>query len=219
MERYVFLDVETTGFSHAKGDKVLEIGCVEVVNRIITKNEFHFYINPQRDIPADSTNVHGITAERVANEPIFEKIAQEFIDFIGEDTLVAHNSSFDIGFLNYELGFAGYNIDLNKHNKVIDSLVVARSKYAGARNSLDALCKRFEIDITSREKHGALLDSQLLAKVYLLMTGGQSSFDLASSSQGAKSSSKSQIQASKMVSAVVSEEDIEKNKNIINQIT
>lgn len=181
--RQVMLDTETTGFNFKDGDRLLEIGAIEVINRKVTGETFHIYLNPERDIPEEAIKIHGITNEFVKDKPIFdEKIASSFIDFIKDSEVVIHNAAFDLGFLNGELS------RLNKIKKtnfkevetyceVIDSLRLANEKFLGSRNNLDALCKRFGIDNSARDLHGAVLDAQLLAEVYLELTGGQVSFE------------------------------------------
>lgn len=166
-------DTETTGFKPEEGHKLVEIGAIRVKNKIPMtgdENVFHMYINPERDIPEESTKVHGITNEKVANCPTFPEIADQFLTFIGNSPLVAHNAQFDMNFINYQLKEIGKS---ELANEVVDSLKIARRKFPGARASLDALCNRFEIDNTSRTFHGALLDSELLAEVYLNLCGGR----------------------------------------------
>ncbi|MFN3234962.1 MAG: DNA polymerase III subunit epsilon [Gammaproteobacteria bacterium] len=174
--RQVVLDTETTGLNPEEGHKIIEIGCIEILDRRVTGNHYHQYINPQRNIDEGAVKVHGITTNFLADKPVFSDIADEFIAFIEGAELIIHNAPFDIGFLNHELKALGH-----KHQKVekicsiIDTLKMARHQHAGQRNSLDALCKRYEVDASQRDYHGALLDSELLAQVYLAMTGGQSS--------------------------------------------
>ena len=169
--REIVLDTETTGMDPVRGDKLVEIGCVELMNHLPTGNTYHVYINPERDIPAEATAVHGITNERVANEPTFGEIVGGFLDFIGDARLVIHNAEFDMKFINAELKTFGFpSVD---HRRVLDTLRMAREKFPGSPANLDALCRRFGIDNSSRTFHGALLDSQLLAEVYLEMLGGR----------------------------------------------
>lgn len=166
--RTVILDTETTGLSPKTGHRIIEIGCVELIDRIETGNIFHTYINPDRNIPDSSTKIHGITDQKVANKPKFNEIADSFLNFIDNSKLIIHNAPFDIGFLNFELAQAKYNQISSK--QVIDTLPLARQKFPGSPASLDALCKRFNISLENRKYHGALLDSQLLASVYLELT-------------------------------------------------
>jgi DNA polymerase-3 subunit epsilon len=171
MKREIILDTETTGMDPAKGDKIIEIGCIEVMNLMPTGRTFHHYINPERDIPADATAVHGITLAMVQNKPVFLELAADLVEFIGDATIVAHNAPFDLKFINSELRACGYAAFEN--SRVVDTLVMARKMAPGAPASLDALCKRFGIDNTKRTLHGALLDAQLLAEVYLELRGGR----------------------------------------------
>ena len=169
--REIILDTETTGLDAAKGDRVVEIGAIELINHIPTGETFHVYINPERNMPAEAEAVHGLSSSFLADKPVFAAIADDFLNFIGDASLVIHNASFDVGFLNAELGY------LRKPplaaGRVIDTLHLARQKHPGASNSLDALCRRYNIDNTRRTKHGALLDSELLADVYLELIGGR----------------------------------------------
>jgi DNA polymerase-3 subunit epsilon len=181
-DRKIFLDTETTGLYPRNGDKVIEIGCVEFVAGVRTGSTFQAYINPQREVPEEAFRVHGISDEFLQDKPIFSKIVGDFLAYISNSTLVIHNATFDINFLNYELGILGYP-EIPMH-RVIDTLKLARKKFPGAPASLDALCKRFNISLKNRDKHGALLDAELLASVYVEMTGGsQSSLDLGSTAQ------------------------------------
>lgn len=174
MSRQIVLDTETTGMDPATGDRIVEIGCVEMVDRMLTGNHFHVYINPERDMPVEAFNVHGLSEEFLSDKPVFEKIAQDFVNYIDGGELIIHNATFDMKFLDHELQKVGQK-SLTSQCSVIDSLKVARDMYPGQRNSLDALCKRLGIDNSKRTLHGALLDSEILAQVYLAMTGGQDS--------------------------------------------
>ena len=171
MTREIVFDTETTGFEYAKGDRLVEIGAVELVNHMPTGVTFHQYINPERDVPEEVVKVHGLTYDFLKDFPVFEKVADQWLDFVGDATLVAHNASFDMNFVNYELKQIGRK-ELD-WSRVVDRLEIARMVFGGARCSLDALCKRFEIDNSSRTFHGALLDAQLLAEVYLELLGGK----------------------------------------------
>lgn len=172
MARDIVLDTETTGMDPLKGDRIIEIGAVELINLMPTGRTCQIYINPERDIPADATAVHGITDEFVKDKPIFLECYTEFMDFIADDsTLVIHNAEFDMKFLNWELQHVGHKP--LAWNRVVDTLMMARKKFPGSPANLDALCRRFEIDNTSRTYHGALLDSELLAEVYLELLGGR----------------------------------------------
>jgi DNA polymerase-3 subunit epsilon len=174
--RIVVLDTETTGLSPQDGHRIIEIGCVEMVKRRLTGKRFHVYINPDRSIDDGAIAVHGITNEFLKDKPVFEDIVEEFLGFIKDSELVIHNAPFDIGFLNYELSLLKQKAGaIEDYSAVFDTLAYARKKHPGQRNSLDALCKRYCIDNSHRDLHGALLDSEILADVFLLMTGGQSS--------------------------------------------
>lgn len=170
--REIVLDTETTGMDPATGDKLVEIGCVELENHIPTGRTYHQYINPERDVPAGAVAVHGLTQERLKNEPIFGEVVGDFLDFIGSDSkLVIHNAEFDMKFINAELKTYGFpSVD---KKRIVDTLMMARRKFPGSPASLDALCRRFNIDNSNRTLHGALLDSELLAEVYLELLGGR----------------------------------------------
>ncbi|MDF1583013.1 MAG: DNA polymerase III subunit epsilon [Methyloprofundus sp.] len=172
--RQVVLDTETTGLNPKEGHRIIEIGCVELINRRLTDRKFHMYINPERKIDQGAIEVHGITNESLQDKPLFKDVADDFLDFIRGAELIIHNAPFDIGFMDHE--FALLNQAIGKTEEfctVFDSLVYARKKHPGQRNSLDALCKRYGIDNSHRDLHGALLDAEILSDVYLLMTGGQ----------------------------------------------
>lgn len=169
--REIVLDTETTGLDPKSGDRVVEIGCLELVNHLATENTFHVYINPERDMPAEAFEVHGLSEEFLATKPVFADIAAEFVEFVGDAPLVIHNARFDIGFLNAELDRLGFaEIPMSQS---VDTVTMARKKFPGAPASLDALCRRFGIDNSARTKHGALLDAELLAEVYLELIGGR----------------------------------------------
>jgi DNA polymerase III subunit epsilon len=171
--RQVFLDTETTGLNAEGGDRIVEIGCIELFNRRSTGKTLHHYINPQRSSHPDAVRVHGITDDFLADKPLFASIADELLAFVADAEVIAHNASFDMGFLNAELDRLGKGKFANHAGSITDSLQLAREMYPGKSNSLDALCKRLEVDSSQREKHGALLDASLLAEVYLRMTRGQ----------------------------------------------
>ncbi len=169
--REIVLDTETTGLDPKSGHRVVEIGCVELINHLPTGAVYHVYINPERDIPEDALRVHGITAEFLADKPRFAEIAADFVAFIGDAPLIIHNAAFDVGFLNAELERLGYAaLPLER---AVDTVQIARKRFPGAQASLDALCRRFEIDLSGRDLHGALLDCRLLAEVYLELRGGR----------------------------------------------
>jgi len=169
--REIVLDTETTGLDPLQGHRLVEIGAVELFNHIPTGNTYHTFINPQRDVPREAEAVHGLSVEFLKDKPVFAQIAGEFLEFIGETVLIIHNASFDVGFLNSELGFIKQPPIL--HERIIDTLTLAKKRHPMGPNSLDALCKRYGIDIAKRTKHGALLDSELLASVYLELIGGR----------------------------------------------
>lgn len=169
LHREIVLDTETTGLDPLKGDRLIEIGCIELLNRIPSGKEFHRYINPERDVPAEAEAVHGLTTAFLLDKPLFSEVARDFLEFIGGDMLVIHNAAFDIGFLNAELTRLKY--PAIRPERVLDTLALARRKHPGGANTLDALCKRYGIDASKRIKHGALMDSLLLADVYVELLG------------------------------------------------
>lgn len=169
--REIIFDTETTGFDPNSGDRIVEIGCIELINRMPTGENFHCYVNPEREVPASAAKIHGLTAEFLADHPVFAEVAEAFLEFVGDSALVAHNADFDRRFINWELEKAGF--EPIAAARMIDTLVIARSKYPGAQNSLDALCKRLGVDNSHRALHGALLDCELLSEVYLELSGGR----------------------------------------------
>ena len=179
--RQIILDTETTGLEPSQGHRVIEIGCVELVNRRVTGQTFHRYLNPERDIDDGAIAVHGLSRADLAGQPKFAEIADELLAFIEDAELVAHNASFDVGFLDAELAHCGRSLKLGERCHVLDTLALAREMHPGQRNSLDALCKRYNVDNSRRELHGALLDARILADVYLAMTGGQATLELSGS--------------------------------------
>jgi DNA polymerase-3 subunit epsilon len=177
--RQIVLDTETTGLEPAHGHRIIEIGCVELLNRRITGRTFHRYLNPERDIDAGALAVHGISRESLADQPRFAEIADALLEFLEGAEIVAHNASFDVSFLDAELARCGRSLRLAERCPVLDTLALAREMHPGQRNNLDALCKRYNVNNTGRELHGALLDARILAEVYLAMTGGQAALELA----------------------------------------
>lgn len=172
--RQVVLDTETTGLSTAQGHRIIEIGCVELVNRRLTGREFHRFLNPDRDIDEGAERVHGISRADLETQPRFPEVVEELLEFLGGAELVIHNADFDIGFLEHELRLMKHpSPSMAAHAGILDTLMLAREMHPGQRNSLDALCKRYEVDASKRDVHGALIDAELLARVYLAMTGGQ----------------------------------------------
>ncbi len=201
--RQIVLDTETTGIDPAEGHRIIEIGCVELMERQLTGRNYHVYINPDREVEAEAITVHGITNEFLADKPRFAEIADEFFEFIKGAELVIHNAPFDVGFIDHELGMLNKRRQapalgpVRDHCRILDTLVMAREMHPGQRNSLDALCKRYDIDNGHRVLHGALLDAEILADVYLAMTGGQTALTLDAESGGDK---KQQNQASEGLS-------------------
>ncbi len=169
--REIVFDTETTGLSPAGGDRMVEIGCIEMIGRVETGRHYHAYFNPQRSMPGEAEAVHGLGDTFLSDKPLFADMVEELLEFIGDSPLVAHNASFDFGFLNHELGRCGRpSVCMTR---MVDTLTIARSRHPGAKHSLDALCTRFGVDRSQRVKHGALLDAQLLAQVYIELTGGR----------------------------------------------
>ncbi|RTK92334.1 MAG: DNA polymerase III subunit epsilon [Rickettsiales bacterium] len=175
MIREIILDTETTGLSPNDGHRIVEIGALEMIDKVLTGEKFHFYINPQRDMPLEAYKIHGISNQFLQDKPLFKDIADKFLDFIKDSTLVIHNAPFDVRFLNHELSLL--NLPSLELSVVIDTLIIARRAFPGAKVNLDALCKRFKVDNSSRQYHGALKDAELLSEVYIELTGGrQTSF-------------------------------------------
>ena len=184
LKRQIVLDTETTGIDPKAGHRIIEIGCVELINRRLTGNNFHVYINPQRDIEEEAIDVHGITNEFLRDKPLYHQIAQESFEYIKGAELIIHNAPFDVGFMDNEFSLLqqGYP-NTHEYCEVLDTLVMARNLHPGQKNSLDALCRRYDIDNSKRTLHGALLDSEILADVYLAMTGGQVKMNLANNTE------------------------------------
>jgi len=184
--RQIVLDTETTGLDPRQGHRIIEIGCVELLNRRLSGNTFHVYINPERLVEAEAMAVHGISNEYLADKPVFRTIAKDFIEFIQGAQLVIHNAPFDVGFMDHEFArLSGVQSTKTEQMcSILDTLGLARQKHPGQKNNLDALCKRYGIDNGHREKHGALLDAEILADVYLMMTGGQTALNLSGKGKG-----------------------------------
>ena len=176
--RQIILDTETTGLEPSEGHRIIEIGCVELVDRRLSHKHLHQYLNPERDIEDGALEVHGISREFLQDKPLFGDVVEEFLAFIEGAELIINNAPFDVGFLDHELSLLGRQDRIGDHARVLDTLELARDLHPGQRNSLDALCKRYEVDNSSRKLHGALLDAEILADVYLAMTGGQSDLGL-----------------------------------------
>ena len=216
MNRQIILDTETTGLDFKTGHRVIEIGCVEIVNRKFTGNEYHTYINPERESDEGALRVHGLTTEFLSDKPKFSEIYEEFINFIKDAELLIHNAEFDIGFLDNEIKLVSKDLNPveNEVLKITDTLQIAREKHPGQRNSLDALVSRYEINGYDRELHGALLDSKILGDVYLSMTGGQSDLDFSNTeNENNIDSSKDQIATRKKLK-VIKVSPKEKTRNI-----
>jgi DNA polymerase-3 subunit epsilon len=207
MNRQIILDTETTGLDRKSGHRVIEIGCVEIINRKYTGNEFHVYLNPERDSDPGALEVHGLTTEFLSDKPKFEEIYEDFINFVKDSELLIHNAEFDIGFLNHEIKLMSKKLNtVDKHvSAITDTLQIAREKHPGQRNSLDALVNRYEVGGYDRELHGALLDSKILGDVYLAMTGGQSTLDFTS-----------QNEDKEQANQITSSNDINLNLTVVN---
>ncbi|MCE3255112.1 MAG: polymerase epsilon subunit [Rickettsiaceae bacterium] len=176
--REICLDTETTGLDPKDGHRIIEIGCIEIIGKVRTGKSFHVYINPEREVPEEAVKIHGITGEFLKDKPKFLEVVKDFLAFIADSKLVIHNAGFDMKFINHHL--RGCNLEIIERGNVVDTLEIARNKFPGAGNSLDALCKRFSIDASRRVKHGALLDAELLADIYIELMGGNqiSMFDI-----------------------------------------
>ncbi|MBL4647421.1 MAG: DNA polymerase III subunit epsilon [Gammaproteobacteria bacterium] len=194
MTRQIVLDTETTGLSPKQGHRIIEIGCVELVNRRLTGQHYHQYINPQREIDPGAQKVHGITSDFLQDKPYFTDVVDEFLTFIKGAELIIHNAPFDVGFINHEFKLLRTKLGkIEKYCQILDTLAMARALHPGQRNSLDALCKRYEVDNTGRDLHGGLLDAQLLALTYLAMTTGQDSLFADEQHNGSAATSKQSI--------------------------
>ena len=218
MDREIVLDTETTGLDPNSGDRLIEIGCIELINRIPSGREFHVYINPDRDVPLEAQNVHGITTDFLRDKPRFTEIARKFLQFIADDDLVIHNAAFDIGFLNAEL--ERIPLMAISMDRVVDTLQLARRKHPAGPNSLDALCKRYGVDNSKRVKHGALMDSVLLAEVYLELLGErQATFELSDASNRktlkARKNNAATLQRHKPLESRLSNETEERHRSFI----
>ena len=186
--RQIVLDTETTGLETSQDHRIIEIGCVELVNRKLTGKHYHQYINPQRNVDEGAMQVHGIKDEFLEDKPLFENIVDEFLAFVGDSELVIHNAPFDVGFIDHELSkLSKKPKSIANSCQIVDTLALARNKHPGQRNNLDALCKRYMVDNSQRDLHGALLDAEILADVYLVMTGGQVNLNINDQSTSDKS--------------------------------
>ena len=215
--RQVFLDTETTGLDPNQGHRIIEIAAVEINNRQLSENQFHMYVNPERDIDAAAQEVHGITLEFLKDKSFFKDIAEDFLSFIRESELIIHNAPFDIGFLNMELGRMGLSNVEDHIEKVTDSLVMARELRPGQRNNLDALCRAYKVDNSKRSQHGALLDAQLLSEVYLNMTRGQEDIAI-NFSQDEKKLNLGKVNQNQLKVVHANEEDISSHEAYLEKI-
>ncbi|MDB2679731.1 DNA polymerase III subunit epsilon [Methylophilaceae bacterium] len=215
--RQVFLDTETTGLDPNQGHRIIEIAAVEINNRQLSENQFHMYVNPERDIDAAAQEVHGITLEFLKDKSFFKDIAEDFLSFIRGSELIIHNAPFDIGFLNMELGRMGLSNVEDHIEKVTDSLVMARELRPGQRNNLDALCRAYKVDNSKRSQHGALLDAQLLSEVYLNMTRGQEDIAI-NFSQDEKKLNLGKVNQNQLKVVHANEEDISSHKAYLEKI-
>ncbi|MEI7949397.1 MAG: DNA polymerase III subunit epsilon [Gammaproteobacteria bacterium] len=192
--RQIVLDTETTGLDPSQGHRIIEIGCVELLNRKHTGRHLHVYLNPEREVDAGALEVHGITDEFLADKPLFAAISDTFLEFVKGAELIIHNAPFDIGFLNNELALLNKgHAAMSEYCSVLDTLAMARKKHPGQKNNLDALCRRYQVDNSQRELHGALKDAEILADVYLMMTGGQSTLGLGYEGTGENNSASTQV--------------------------
>jgi DNA polymerase-3 subunit epsilon len=217
VERQIILDTETTGIGHEQGHRLIEIGCVELVDRRLTGKHFHRYINPKRKVDEGAFRVHGLSDEFLADKPLFSEIKDEFLEFIQGAELIIHNATFDVGFLNAELARLSSNLRIERFCKVTDTLEMARKKHPGQKNNLDALCKRYQIDSSDRVLHGALLDAQLLADVYMAMTSGQKKMDFSEQAHSALSSPEMSLKSQSPV-IMASEKEMNAHQAILSQI-
>ena len=215
--RQVFLDTETTGLDPNQGHRIIEIAAVEINNRQLSENQFHMYVNPERDIDAAAQEVHGITLEFLKDKSFFKDIAEDFLSFIRGSELIIHNAPFDIGFLNMELGRMGLSNVEDNIEKVTDSLVMARELRPGQRNNLDALCRAYKVDNSKRSQHGALLDAQLLSEVYLNMTRGQEDIAI-NFSQDEKKLNLGKVNQNQLKVVHANEEDISSHEAYLEKI-
>ena len=215
--RQVFLDTETTGLDPNQGHRIIEIAAVEINNRQLSENQFHMYVNPERNIDAAAQEVHGITLEFLKDKSFFKDIAEDFLSFIRGSELIIHNAPFDIGFLNMELGRMGLSNVEDHIEKVTDSLVMARELRPGQRNNLDALCRAYKVDNSKRSQHGALLDAQLLSEVYLNMTRGQGDIEI-NFSQDEKKLNLGKVNQNQLKVVHANEEDISSHEAYLEKI-
>ena len=219
--RQIILDTETTGISVDSGHRVIEIGMVEIIDRRLTGNDFQAYLNPERKIDPATIPIHGLTDEFISDKPFFKDIASDFLSYIQNSEVIMHNAPFDSSFINNEFVLTGIEQRLEDICEITDSLTLARKKHPGQRNSLDALCSRYEVNTSSRELHGALIDAKLLANVYLLMTGGQVGFFSSSNEKDQDSHTKSDFDFSKrkIITINPDESDIKAHKDYLKKLS
>ena len=217
--RQIVLDTETTGLETSQDHRIIEIGCVEMVNRKLTGRHYHQYINPQRKVDEGAMEVHGITDQFLEDKPVYAAISSDFLNFLDGAELVIHNAPFDVGFINHELKkLSGKHSALASRCKIIDTLALARQKHPGQKNNLDALCKRYGVDNSQRDLHGALLDAEILADVYLAMTGGQTSFDLAKENSSKKHSVYEKKLTDNFIVQVATDNELLEHNKLCNKI-
>ena len=218
--RQIFLDTETTGLSAENGDRVIEIGCVELLHRKLTGNNLHFYLNPERDSHEDALRVHGITNEFLKDKPKFAQVVDQFLDFVQGAEIIIHNAPFDIGFLNKELELQGRKPFTTYVDSITDTLVMAKEMFPGKRNSLDSLCDRLEVDNSGRTLHGALLDAELLADVYINMTRGQDALlmEVEGNDSATVSSERADLSRYQLPVIAASEQEISQHEDVLAQL-
>ena len=218
--RQIVLDTETTGLSPEAGDRIIEIGCVELLNRKLTGNNFHCYLNPDRDIHEDAMKVHGISTEFLSDKPRFENIVDEFLSYVQDAQIIIHNAPFDVGFLNAELQRAGMPVFKEHVNGVLDTLAMAKELYPGKRNSLDALCERLGVSNAARTLHGGLLDAELLADVYINLTRGQNALLMEGDQHNQTGQSTVSIDYSQFVLPVIQPDadELQAHEEVLSQI-
>jgi DNA polymerase-3 subunit epsilon len=216
--RQIVLDTETTGLNAKLGDRVIEIGCIELVSRSVTERQFHRYVNPERDIEEGAARVHGLTAEFLADKPKFADIAREFADYVSGAELIIHNAAFDVEFLDQELALAGMNKLSEYCAGIVDTLAMARELHPGKKNSLDALCERYSVNNSHRTLHGALLDARLLAEVYLALTRGQESLVMELDAPGVAAVAAARVDASKLKVVRAGAEEAAAHEKILDAI-
>ena len=218
MSRQIILDTETTGLDVTRNHKIIEIGCIEIIDRKYTGEKFHQYLNPQREIDQGAISTHGITNEFLQDKPFFKDIKDDLLNFINDSELIIHNAPFDVGFLEHEYRKSKHKIELEKICSIFDTLIYARKLHPGQKNSLDALCKRYGVDNSSRDFHGALLDARILGDVYLAMTGGQTSFNLAKENINKKNDNHEKKYTGKFLVQKASDEELREHEELCNKI-